>query len=420
MKQLTLPLLGGLLLAGPAAADDWTQWQGPDRNNVSKETGLLKTWPKGGPKLLWTFSEAGMGYTAPAVVGDRLYTMGGTGGKDYLFALEAKTGKKVWAAPLGPMFEQNRGDGPRGTPTVDGDRLYLITGSGNLICLQTADGKEVWRKGLRTDLGGNMQSGWGYSESPLVDGDQVVCTPGGRLGAVAALDKKTGAVTWRSKDFTDKAAYSSLVVANFGGERQYVQMTGESVAGVAAKDGKLLWRFARPSRIAAIPTPVVFGDHVYVSSGYGTGCALLKVRKDGDKFQADQVYANRNMTNHHGGVVLLDGHVYGYGDGKGWACQNVLKGDLAWQDNRKLAKGSVAYADGHLYCYSERDGTLVLVPATTAGWKEDGRMSLPRKSTLERPSAQSSNNVWTHPVVANGRLYLRDQDLIFCFDVKAQ
>ncbi len=420
MKKLTLPLVGLFVLAGAAAADDWPQWQGPDRNNISKETGLLKSWPKSGPKLLWTFSEAGMGYSAPAVVGDRVYTMGGTGGQDYLFCLDAKSGKKVYAAPLGPMYHQARGDGPRGTPTVDGDHIYVLTGGGNLICLQAADGKVVWRKGLASDLGGSMMSGWGYSESPLVDGDQVVCTPGGRLGAVAALDKKTGAVRWRSEGFTDKAGYASLMVANFGGVRQYVQMTGESVAGVAAQDGKLLWRFARRSNVAAIPTPVVFGDHVYVTSGYGAGCALLKVSKDGDKFRADEVYANRNMTNHHGGVVLVGGHIYGYSDNRGWICQDALKGNVVWAERQKLAKGSVTYADGHLYCYSEQDGTLVLVPATTKGWKEDGRLKLPRASTLERPPEQPRNNVWTHPVLANGRLYLRDQDLIFCFDVKAR
>jgi outer membrane protein assembly factor BamB len=208
-------------------------------------------------------------------------------------------------------------------------------------------------------------------------------------------------------------------VANFGGVRQYVQMTGESVAGVAAKDGKLLWRFAREGRVAAIPTPVVFDDHVFVTSGYAAGCALLKISKDGDKFRADEVYANRNMTNHHGGVALLDGHIYGYSDGKGWVCQDALKGEVVWAERNKLAKGAVTYADGHLYCYSEQDGTLALVPATTGGWKEEGRLKLPSASTLERPPEQRRNNVWTHPVVANGRLYLRDQDLIFCFDVKA-
>jgi outer membrane protein assembly factor BamB len=424
MKKLTLPLLGCLLLAGAAAADDWPQWQGPDRNNVSKETGLLKTWPKGGPKLLWTFSQAGMGYSAPAVVGDRLYAMGASDDKNYLFAVDVKTGKKVWASALNPLSEgqEERGNGPRGTPTVDGDRIYAITADGTLVCAKTADGAKVWSKDFGKDLSGAKQNlKWGYSESPLVDGDQVVCTPGGRLGTVAAFDKKTGTVRWRSEGLRDEAGFSSLVPAEFGGVRQYVVMTPENVAGVAARDGRVLWRFARRSIVATIPTPVVFDDHVYVTSGYGFGCALLKISKDGDKFRADEVYANKNMTNHHGGVVLLDGHIYGYHDmAGGWECQDVKTGEIVWRERNKLGKGSLTYADGRLYCYTESGGTAALVEATTAGWKEDGRFKLPRQSKLPRPELNATNNVWTHPVVANGRLYLRDQDLIFCFDVKAR
>jgi hypothetical protein len=196
-------------------------------------------------------------------------------------------------------------------------------------------------------------------------------------------------------------------------------MTPEHVAGVAAKDGRLLWSFERRSNVAAIPTPAVFDNHVYVTSGYGAGCALLKISKDGDKFRADEVYANRNMTNQHGGVALVGGHIYGYSDGKGWVCQDVKSGDLVWQ-SQKLGKGSMTYADGRLYCYTEAGGTAALVEATTAGWKEDGRMERPRASSLPRPGPNRNNNVWTHPVVANGRLYLRDQELIFCFDVKAR
>jgi outer membrane protein assembly factor BamB len=263
-----------------------------------------------------------------------------------------------------------------------------------------------------------MMSGWGYTESPLVDGDHVVCTPGGANGAVAALNKKTGDVVWRSQGFTDRAGYSSLVVSEAGGVRQYVQMTGESVAGVAAKDGTVLWRFPRSSRVAAIPTPVCFDNFVYVTSGYGTGCALLKLTADGGKFKADEVYANKNMVNHHGGVARVGGHIYGFSDGKGWVCQDVKTGAIVWQERNKLGKGSLTCADGHLYCYSERDGTLVLVEASTAGWKESGRFTIPQQSKLPRPPQQRSSNFWTHPVVANGRLYLRDQELIFCYDVK--
>ncbi len=418
MKNQTLLAACVLLLAVLAAGADWPQWQGPDRTNVSQETGLLKQWPKGEPKLLWTFEDAGMGYSAPAIVGDRLYTMGARTAKDWLFALDVKTGQQIWAATIGDRFSQNRGDGSRGTPTVDGDLLFALDGQGNLVCVKTKNGEKVWQKNLKSDLGGQMMSSWGYAESPLVDGDVVVCTPGGKEGAIAALDKNTGEVRWRSKGFTDRAGYASLVVSEAGGVRQYVQMTGENVVGVAAKDGKVLWRFARRSPTAAIPTPICFDNFVYVSSGYGAGCALLKLGNESGSWKAEEVYANKNMVNHHGGVVHVGGHFYGYSDGKGWVCQDAKTGGVVWQEKNRLAKGSLTCAEGRLYCYSQSDGTTVLVEASPAGWKESGRFTIPRQSTMPRPSSQRANNIWTHPVVANGKLYLRDQDLLFCYDVK--
>ncbi len=316
---------------------------------------------------------------------------------------------------MGPIFTEGHGNGPRGTPTVDGSLLYCIGGQGELVCVDTVTGERRWHSNLRRDLGGKMMSGWGYTESPLVDGDKVVCTPGGSQGTLAALDKNTGKVLWRSKDFTDPAAYSSVVVATLFGIRQYVQMTGQSVAGVAADDGRLLWRFERASRTAAIPTPIVHDNLVYVSSGYGVGCALVKLSPGSNGLlQCEQVYANKNMVNHHGGVVLSGDYLYGYSDGKGWVCQNLQTGGLVWQEKNKLGKGSLTYADGHLYCYSEDVGTAVLIEATPDGWKERGRLPIPRESNLR----SASGKFWTHPVVVNGRLYLRDQDLLFCFDIK--
>lgn len=420
LLALTPLVFGAGAPAAKPAKGDWPQWQGPNRNNISLDTGLLKTWPADGPKLLWTYDKAGMGYSGPAVVGDRFYSQGAWDDKEYVFALDAKTGRKLWECAIGPMLVQNRGDGPRGTPSVDGEFVYTIGGTGDVACVKAADGEKVWVKNMRRDLGGNMQSGWGYSESPLVDGDQVICTPGGADGTLAALNKKTGEVIWRSKGLTDKAAYSSVVVATIGGVRQYVQMTANGVAGVAPKDGKLLWRFRRGNRVASIPTPVCFKDYVYVTTGYGEGCTLIKVTKSGDTFTPEEVYANKNMGNKHGGVVLVDGYIYGYSEGKGWVCQDFLTGAVKWQERRRLGRGSVTYAEGHLYCYAEKDGTLALVKASPAGWKEDGRLKLPRMSDMPRPSSQRSSNVWTHPVVANGRLYLRDQDLFFCFDVKGR
>jgi outer membrane protein assembly factor BamB len=395
---------------------DWPQWRGPDRNDVSKETGLLKTWPKEGPKLLWTFADAGVGYAGFAVVGDRLYTMGADDKKEYVYALDLKTQKKAWSTEIGTRYTNGRGDGPRSTPTVDGDLLYVIGGQGNLVCCKTAGGEKVWEKSLTKDLGGGIPQ-WGYTESPLVDGDQVVCTPGGAKGAVAALNKKTGELLWQSKDFTDRAGYSSLVIAEVGGVRQYVQMTGNSVAGVAAKDGKRLWRFPRNGPVAAIPTPVVAGDLVYATSGYRAGCNLLKLSPSAGGTKEEEVYANKDMTNHHGGVVLVDDYLYGYSDDKGWVCQEFKTGKVVWE-SKKLGKGSLTCADGQFYCYSENDGTVVLVEANPKEWKENGQFTIPQKSKLPRPPQQPRNNIWTHPVVANGRLYLRDQELIFCYDVK--
>jgi outer membrane protein assembly factor BamB len=419
MKTRTLLIFAAYLcaLALPVGAADWPQWRGPNRDGISKETGLLRSWPQNGPPLVWTYEDAGVGYSGPAVVGDRLFTLGGDGETEYVYALDiqAEKPKKVWSTEVAPLFKQGRGDGPRGNPTVDGDLLYAIGGQGELICVETATGQRRWHCNLRSELGGQMMSGWGYSESPLVDGDKVVCTPGGSQGTLAALDKKTGKVLWRSKDFTDAAGYSSLVVTNVGGIRQYVQMTGQSVAGVAVDDGRLLWRFERRSPTAAIPTPIVHDNLVYVSSGYGTGCTLLRLNTVGNGvIQCEQVYANKNLVNHHGGVVLVGEYVYGYSDGKGWVCQDLKSGKTVWEEKRKLGKGAVTYADGHLYCYSEDAGTLVLVEATPDGWKEDGRFKIPRETTVRKPQGK----IWTHPVVANGRLYLRDQDLLFCYNIK--
>jgi outer membrane protein assembly factor BamB len=405
-------------LALPAVAEaprfDWPQWRGPDRSDISKETGLLKDWPKDGPKLVWTCEDAGAGFSGPSVVGDRLFSMGADEQSEYVFALDVKNGKKVWSVAVGERLQNRWGDGPRCTPTADGGRVYALAGEGNLVCLDAAKGDKAWEKSLTRDLAGGLP-GWGYCESPLVDGDKVVVTPGGAKGAIAALDKKTGDVLWQSKAFTDGAQYSSLVIGNAGGIRQYVQMTGSSVAGVAAADGRLLWQFACRNPTAAVPTPVVRDDLVYSTSGYDAGCRLLKVTRDGDgKEKAEEVYANRAMTNHHGGVVKVGDHLYGYSERGGWVCQDFKTGKVIWKED-KLGKGSLTCADGLLYLYSEDEGTCALIEASPDGWKEHGRFTIPRQTKLSRKSGQ----IWTHPVVANGRLYLRDQDLIFAFDVKA-
>jgi len=392
----------------PAADNfDWPQWRGPDRSDVSKETGLLKSWPASGPKRVWMFENAGKGYAGFSVVKGRLYTMGTRSDSDVLLCLDASTGQEQWVTTLAGILNNNWGDGPRGTPTVNGDNVYALSGNGTLVCVQASDGKIVWKKKM-SELGGQTPN-WGYTESPLVDGDLVVCTPGGPKGAIVAFDKKSGNLNWQSKQFTDEAHYSSIVPADVNGTRQYIQLTEKSVVGVAAADGKLLWRHNWPGRTAVIPTPVFQDGHVYVTSGYGAGCMLLKI---GHENQVTGIYTNKVMKNHHGGVVLIGEHIYGHAD-PGWICQNLKTGEAVWS-HRDFGKGAISSADGMLYCLEEDSGTVALIEASPAGWSEKGRMKLEPQSNIR----SSRGKIWTHPVISNGRLYLRDQDLIYCYDVK--
>ena len=400
---------------GPLSAADWPQWRGPDRTDVSKETGLLKKWPESGPKQVWLFKNAGLGYAGFSVVGGKLFTMGTRDDQEVLMALDANSGKELWATPIGKVLENNWGNGPRGTPTVDGDAIYALGGQGTLICAGAADGKVRWSRTMQ-ELGGKTP-GWGYTESVLVDGDQVVCTPGGEQGTIAALNKSDGKTVWQSKDIKDPAQYASIVPATINGEKQYVQLTMQSVFGVSAKDGALLWRVDFPGKTAVIPTPIVRDNLVFVTAGYGVGCKLIEI-KPGN--QAVEVYANKLMKNHHGGVVLVGDHVYGHSDGVGWLCMELKTGNQAWAKREGtaqggLGKGAVSSADEMLYCIDEGSGTVVLLEASPKGWAEHGRFKLEPQSEIRAPRGA----IWTHPVIANGKLYLRDQDLIYCFDVKA-
>ena len=413
MKTIVF-VLGMLLLghafpmASRAGQGDWPQWRGPDRTGLSSETGLLKQWPAEGPKLAWKVTGLGAGFSTVAVVGDRIYTAGDIGEGSFVMALKRSDGAMLWKAKLGRTG--GGPPGPRGSPTVDGDFVYELGQHGELVCVAAADGKEVWRKDLAKDFSGK-HGGWLYSESVLVDGDRVICTPGGSKGTLLALNKKTGDVLWRTSDWTDSAEYSSPIVETIGGVRQYIQLTGASVAGVAAESGKVLWRAARRGQTATVPTPVYSDGHVYVASGYGVGCNLFKITADKDSFSAEQVYANKNMVNHHGGVILLGKHLYGFCDGKGWVCQDFKTGEIAWR-KESVGKGALTYADGHLFLRSEGGkGTVALVDADPAAYKETGRFDQPHRS---------KENSWAHPVVAGGKLYLRDQDVLLCYELRGE
>ena len=397
-------------------AQDWPQWRGPDRDGVVKTTALNLNWTEKKPPLLWTFRQAGSGYSAPVVVGTTLYCQGAIDEKGFAFALDTKTGTLKWKQELGREFVEDRESAPRGSVTVDGDKLYLIRGIGQIHCLSAADGKVIWQKDFIEDFKGKIMSRWGYSESPLIDGNLVICTPGGNDGTMAALDKNTGNVVWRTEEWTDQAGHSSPIVAEIDGVRQYIQQAAKGVAGVSAKDGKVLWKVEVAGyRTAVIPTPVYTNNTVYVTSGYNAGCALIQLTKTGDSISTEVVYANRNMTNHHGGVILMNSYIYGYSDGAGWVCQDLKTGETVWKErNNEVAKGAVLGVNDRLLLLNERNGLLTVVAASPDGWKEFGRMEIPERTKI----STKDNAVWPHPVVAGGKLYLRDHDLLFCFDLK--
>ena len=389
-------------------AADWPQWLGPNRDGISPEKGLMQEWPENGPKRVWLFENAGIGYSGPAVVDGKLYIMGARNGTEYLLALDAEKGEELWAAEIGELLKNDWGDGPRGTPSVSGDRVYTLGGQGTLVCASLADGKIIWKKNMK-EFGGEVPN-WGYTESVLVENGRVYCTPGGDKGALIALDVKTGELVWQSKDFAVPAHYSSIISADHNGTRQLIQLTEKKLAGIKAADGSVLWTSDWPGRTAVIPTPIYHDGHVYITTGYGVGCKLVKIGNNNPQ----DVYENKVMKNHHGGVVLVDGHIYGHSDGVGWVCQNFMSGDEVWAEEEKLKKGAVSAADGRLYCLEEDSGTVALIEPSPEGYKEHGRF------TLQPQSSQRSRRgkIWTHPVIADGKLYLRDQELLFCFDIK--
>jgi outer membrane protein assembly factor BamB len=561
---LTMVLLGAGTFAAPAQVFDWPQWQGPDRNAISKETGLLQEWPKEGPPLAWKVKGLGGGDSTPSVAAGRIYGMSHRGSEEYVWALSEKDGKEIWAVRIAPAhtldWPQSK-EGPSATPTVDGDRLYVMGLAGNVVCLQTADGKVVWQRNVVADFGGRFPM-WSFRESPLVDGDKVICTPGGDEATLVALNKATGETIWKSvvpdragggaapnrgpsgggpsvmqtdpvlstldKDrnkeisaeeiaaapaalkaldknqdgkisedevtpqrgdgggegnrprprrgpgimrmmkanaaldadasgaieeaeimnaavalqkldanrdgkLTEEeagmrymgpqntgAAYSSAIAMDFEGQRQYVQFFGMTVAGVAAADGKLLWRYDKPANGMRIniSTPLHHDGHVFATSAYGAGGGLARLTKDAKGgFAAEEVWFSKSMENHHGGVILHDGALFGANGGNGGgylACLDFKTGEVLWNerdaDKRRVTKGSVAFADGRIY-YRTEEGPIVLIEPSRKEYVERGRFDQPGRT--DKPA-------WAHPIIANGKLYIRDQDTLFCYDVKAK
>jgi outer membrane protein assembly factor BamB len=390
-------LLLSAILAVSAA--DWPQWRGPNRDGKSPETGLLKSWPSEGPRLVWRATGLGEGYSSIAVAGGRIYTQGQRAGAQYVIALDAATGKKLWDARIGGDFQDRRGSGPRGVPTVDGDRLYAVAADGSLACLETATGKRIWSLSFTRDFGGSIPN-WGYSESPLVDGERLIVTPGGRGAAVAALDKRTGKTIWKTQ--SDEAGYSSAAIAQVGANKLLLVLTGEAGIVLRADNGELVSRHTNVSnRTANIATPIYHDGHAFFSSDYGTGCTLVRLGAGGSK----EVYFNRDMRNHYSSSVLVGEHLYGY-SAQVLTAMKFATGEVAWRD-RSVGKGSVIFAEGHLYVLGE-DGAMGLVEATPAGYREKSRFTFPK----------GQYPTWAPPAIADGKLYIRDQDNLYCREIR--
>jgi outer membrane protein assembly factor BamB len=384
------------------ALDDWPQWRGPNRDGRSVEKGLLKDWPAGGPPLAWQTSGAGEGYSSFAVAGGRVYTLGARAGSEYTFAFDAQTGKKLWEAPNGRRFQNDRGSGPRGTPTVEGDRLYSFGASGDLSVIEAASGKVVWTVNVLNKFGGSNIN-WGLSESPLVLSDRILVNAG---GPIVALKKTDGSQIWKSNG--EAAGYSSAVLHEAGGIREAIYFTHTRVVGVDVNTGKRLWSYQPvANNVANIATPVIRENKVFVSSDYGTGAALLELTPSGGDMRVKEVYFTRDMRNHHSSSVLVGDHLYGFSSAI-LTAMNFSDGQVAWRD-RSVGKGSLVFADDRLYLYSE-GGTVGLAEANPTAYREHGRFQL---KTGNLPT-------WSHPVVSGGKLFLRDQDTIYAYDVRAK
>ncbi len=404
------------------ATKDWPEFHGPSRDSICREKGLLQEWPEGGPKLLWKLEGLGSGYSTIAIAQGKLFTMGDRAADDgsetqFVIAYDLETRKELWASPVGPPHSDG---GPRCTPTIDGELLYAIGTDGDLVCLATKSGEVRWRKNFVEDFEGQFMAVWKFSESPLVDGDRLICTPGGPEAMVVALNKHDGSVIWKStvpelgEKGADGSGYSSAVVAEICGVRQYVQVIGRGVIGVDAETGRFLWGYNPvANNVANITAPVVRGDYVFATTAYNTGSALLKICRDGDAFRADEVYfaGSRDFQNHHGGVVLVGDHIYGgHGPNRGDPrCLELGTGKIVWQQ-RAPARGSAAvlYADGRVIFRYDR-GPVYLIEATPEEFRIKGHFE---------PLA-GEGPAWAHPVIHNGRLYLRHADLLLCYDIRS-
>ena len=414
LRLFVLFILSMPVVASTANETAWPCFHGPRRDNLSVETGLMPAWAEEGPKLLWRASGIGFGYSSVAIVGDRIFTAGMINRQTYVTALNMM-GRQIWQRLNGQSWQASERQswavpyaGSRGTPTVDGDTVYHLSELGRLAAFDSRTGEERWNVELMKTFNAE-QPEYGYSESVLVHGDTLFCCPAGEAGYIAALDKKTGRTVWTNTDVKDAVGNGSCVMAHLDGIEQVVTVSANRVLSFDPKNGRLLWYYAFANPRENNCSDVIVSDGlVYASSGYGKGSILLRPKRQANgEFSVEPVWTSELLDNHHGGVVLLDGHLYGAGhEAQGWFCLSFQTGRQRWQTP---GKGSLTYADGRLYCLDER-GTMSLVKATPEKWDEISSF---------RPPRGGKGLFWAHPVICRGRLYIRHAEQLFAYDVQA-
>ncbi len=404
-----------------AATSDWPQWRGPQRNGISQESGLLKQWSKEGPKLLWQVNDIGDGFSTPSVVGTRICLMSNRGMEnEFVQALSTQDGKPLWTTRVGNVGNPDQNPPfpkARSTPAIDGDFIYALGSDGDLVCLETSSGKIRWQKSLRKDYGGQPHE-WAYAESPLVDGDVLVVTPGGAQATMVALNKKTGAVIWKSAiPGGDPAGYASAIIVQAAGRKQYVQFLSKGMVGVDAKTGEFLWRYKEVVKGPAQAfTPVARDGYVY-GGALSVGGGLVQLKPDGKGVAAEQVYFARGLPNGFGGAVLVGDYLYGTDmAGQQLLAVEFTTGKVMWKAE-SLGRASVSYANGLLYVHGF-NGDVALVEATPEGYREKGRFTPPNQPK-KKQAGQYAESAYAYPVIANGRLYIRDNETLWAYDIKA-
>lgn len=407
---VTATILIGTWIASMAVADDWSQWRGNHRDGKSQETGLMATWPEGGPRLLWQTNDLGSGFSTPSSAAGSVYLICNQAmEKEEVVALSLADGSRRWATKIGAVGKNNgpQYPGSRSTPTIDGNLLFALGSDGDLACLDAKSGSIKWAMNLRTEFGGKPGA-WAYTESPLIDGDVLVCSPGGEDATVVALNKADGSVIWKSPlAEADNASFSSPIAATIDGTKQYVLFLSKGLVGLNAQTGQELWRYTNTSdKDANVQTPVTDGRFVYSAAGR-VGGGLVRVTSG--NAEPEEVYFAKTIPSGMGGSILIDGKLYG-SSGPTQICVDFQTGEPVWQD-RSIGTGALCYVDGKLIIHGENN-EVAMISATGDGYQELGRFTPPNAPD------RGSSKAWTYPIVVDGKLIIRDVGTVWCYDLR--